>query len=171
MLTPVPPTDCMLARESASVRLDGELTELEVARLDAHLRVCADCRAYSLEIGEITNRLQAAKLEQPGQALVLPRRRRLAGARMQAVLAAAAVVVVAATAAASSFTIGHALRTRTDAPPGHEHAVGRGVDAAGHPAGARPRALDPSPDSDDAARRQHVRGLIRTRLAFPQTSN
>ena len=113
MLTPVPPTDCMLARESASVRLDGELTELEVARLDAHLRVCADCRAYSLEIGEITNRLQAAKLEQPGQALVLPRRRRLAGARMQAVLAAAAVVVVAATAAASSFTIGHSLRTRT----------------------------------------------------------
>jgi predicted anti-sigma-YlaC factor YlaD len=108
MLTPVPPSECMLARESASARLDGELSELESARLDAHLRGCAECRAYDAEIGAIAARLRAAELERPEQPLVLPRRRRLAGARMQVAVAAAAVVVVAATAG-SSFTIGRVL--------------------------------------------------------------
>ena len=169
MLTPVPPTDCMLARESASVRLDGELTELEVARLDAHLRVCADCRAYSLEIGEITNRLQAAKLEQPGQALVLPRRRRLAGARMQAVLAAAAVVVVAATAAASSFTIGHSLRTRT-VPLRATSTRSTGASMQQDIRQEHVLALSTRFEAADAPRRHHLRGLIDP-LAFPPTSN
>ena len=110
MLTPVPPTNCMLARESASARLDGELSELESARLDAHLRGCADCRAYADEIGAVAVRLRAAALEQPGQQIVLPRRRALSGARMQAAAAAAAVLVAAA-AAVSSFTLGHAFTT------------------------------------------------------------
>ena len=35
MLIPVPPSECMRAREAASGRLDDELTELEAARLDA----------------------------------------------------------------------------------------------------------------------------------------
>jgi len=110
MLTPVPPTDCMLARESASARLDGELSELESARFDAHLRRCADCSAYADEIGAIAARLRGAALERPGQQVVLPRRRVLSGARMQ-VAAAAAAVVVAAAAAVSSFTLGHAFTT------------------------------------------------------------
>ena len=108
MLTPVPPTDCMLARESASVRLDGELSELEAARLDAHLRVCADCRAYAEEVGAIAGQLRAAALERPEQPFVLPRRRVFSGMRLQAAVAAAAVAV-AALAAGSSFTLGHAL--------------------------------------------------------------
>jgi predicted anti-sigma-YlaC factor YlaD len=105
MLTSVPPTDCMLARESASARLDNELSELETARLDAHLRGCAECLAYAEEIGAIAVRLRGAALERPGQAVVLPRRR-LSGARMQAGVAAAAVAVVAAVAG-SSFGLGH----------------------------------------------------------------
>jgi predicted anti-sigma-YlaC factor YlaD len=108
MLTLVPPSDCMLARESASARLDGELSELESARLDAHLHGCADCYAYSAQIGAIAARMRAAELEQPGL-IVLPRRRRLAGARLQVAVAAAAVAV-AAIAAGSSFTLGHALQ-------------------------------------------------------------
>jgi predicted anti-sigma-YlaC factor YlaD len=108
MLTSVPPTDCMLARESASARLDNELSELESARLDAHLRGCAECLAYAEEIGAIAVRLRAAPLERPGQQVVLPRRRVLSGARMQAAVAAAAVAVVAAVAG-SAFTLGNVL--------------------------------------------------------------
>jgi predicted anti-sigma-YlaC factor YlaD len=114
MLTLVPPSDCMLARESASARLDGELSELDSVRLDAHLRGCADCYAYSAQIGAIAVQMRAAELEQPGR-IVLPRRRRLAGARMQVAVAAAAVAVAAA-AAGSSFTLGHALQTRAANP-------------------------------------------------------
>jgi predicted anti-sigma-YlaC factor YlaD len=111
MLTPVPPTDCMLARESASARLDNELSELENARLDAHLRGCAECLAYAEEIGAIAVRLRAAALERPAERLVLPRRRVFSGARLQAAVAAAAVAVVAAVAG-SSFTLGHFLGVR-----------------------------------------------------------
>ena len=109
MLTPVPPTECMLACESASARLDNELSELENARLDAHLRGCAECRAYVAEIGAIAVRLRGAALQRPSVGVVLPRRRRVSGARMQAAVAAAAVAVVAAVAG-SSFTLGHVLR-------------------------------------------------------------
>ena len=111
MLTPVPPTDCMLARESASARLDNELSELENARLDAHLRGCAECLAYAEEIGAIAVRLRAAALERPAERIVLPRRRVFSGARLQAAVAAAAVAVVAAVAG-SSFTLGHVLGVR-----------------------------------------------------------
>jgi predicted anti-sigma-YlaC factor YlaD len=113
MLTSVPPTDCMLARESVSVRLDNELSELETARLDAHLRGCAECLAYAEEIGAIAVRLRGAALEHPGRAVVLPRRR-ISGGRMQAAVAAAAVAVVAAVAG-SSFGLGHVFGAgRTD---------------------------------------------------------
>jgi predicted anti-sigma-YlaC factor YlaD len=116
MLTSVPPSDCMLARESASARLDGELSELESARLDAHLRGCLDCRAYSTEIAAIAARIRAADLEQPAR-VTIPRRRRLAGARMQVAVAAAAAAVVAAVAG-SSFTIGHAFGHRAPSVAG-----------------------------------------------------
>jgi anti-sigma factor RsiW len=109
MLTLMPPTDCMVARESASAWLDNELSMLEHARLDAHLRGCAECHAYAKEIGAIALRLRGAALERPGQQIVAPRRRAVSGARMQAAMAAAAVAVVAAVAG-SSFTLSHALR-------------------------------------------------------------
>jgi len=115
MLTPVPPTDCMLARESASARLDGELSELESARLDAHLRGCGECRAFTDEIAAVAGKLRAAALERPAQPVVLPRRRALSSARIQ-VAAAAAAVAVAAAAAISSFTLGHALTTAHTVP-------------------------------------------------------
>ena len=122
MLTPVPPTDCMLARESASARLDNELSELENARLDAHLRGCAECFAYAEEIGAIAVRLRAAALERPGRQFILPRRRALSGARMQAAVAAAAVAVVAAVAG-SAFTLGNVLAV-------HRTPVGAGATGA-----------------------------------------
>ena len=38
---------CARARFWASLRVDGELSELEGALLDAHLGRCADCSAYA----------------------------------------------------------------------------------------------------------------------------
>ena len=113
MLTPVPPSDCARARESASARLDGELAELPAAQLEAHLRSCPECRAYARAIGSITRELRAAPLAQPaGVAFVLQRRRRVGFAPA----AAAAAIVVAV--AGSSFAIGGALgRGGSEVPP------------------------------------------------------
>jgi predicted anti-sigma-YlaC factor YlaD len=104
MLTSVPPSECSRAREAASARLDGELTELEGAHLDAHLLGCADCRRYLAEIAAVARTLRAAALEQP-QVAVFSARRRRPVARIH--VAAAAVVLAAVTV--SSFALGQLI--------------------------------------------------------------
>ena len=56
---------CESAREQLSRQLDHELSELDHARLDAHLEQCAACRAFAAEIGAVTQeayaRLAAAR--------------------------------------------------------------------------------------------------------------
>jgi anti-sigma factor RsiW len=104
MLTPVPPTDCARARESASARLDGELAELQTAWLEAHLRSCPECQAYAAEITEITRRLSAEPLAQPTGTAFVPQRLRRTGF----VPAAAAAAIVVAVAG-SSFAVGGML--------------------------------------------------------------
>jgi predicted anti-sigma-YlaC factor YlaD len=111
MLTPVPPTDCMQAREAASLRLDGELSELDGVRLGLHLRDCTLCRAYAREIEALTLEFRSAPLEQPrGQTFVL-RPKRVPAIRMQA--AAVAAVAVIAAVAGTSFAIGRVLGTES----------------------------------------------------------
>jgi predicted anti-sigma-YlaC factor YlaD len=100
MLSQVPPTDCMRAREGASARLDSELSQLEAAWLDAHLAECGVCRAFEAEIAAGAAALRSAPLE-PAPAVFVPHRRRLP----LAVTAAAASIVVAA-AAGTSFLVG-----------------------------------------------------------------
>ena len=103
MLTPVPPTECMSAREAASARLDGEVSELDAARLDVHLLACPDCRAYAAAIAGVAAELRAAPLEWPSLEVgITPRR------RMPVVAAAAAVALVAAVTG-SSFAVGRVL--------------------------------------------------------------
>ena len=116
MLRLVPPTDCMDAREAVSARFDGELGELELARLEAHLDVCHDCREFADEAGTAPALLRDAALErppawtwtEPAQA-----RRRVRGI----LVAAGAAAAVVAAAAAPSFllgrTLGHQPVTRT----------------------------------------------------------
>lgn len=105
MLTPMPQSsECDRARKSVSAQLDGELSELGAARLSGHLRECAACTAYALEVAAIATRLRAAPLERPRVGLALPARRRRPG--LQIAAAAAAVLV-----AASSLALGHALRS------------------------------------------------------------
>jgi predicted anti-sigma-YlaC factor YlaD len=103
MLIPVSTSDCLQAREDASARLDGELSELGTARLELHLRDCAECSAYAAEIETIAAGLRAAMLERPERRIVLPERRRLP------LHAAVAAVAVVAAAAASSIAIAEGL--------------------------------------------------------------
>ena len=42
--------NCDRARAWASLRLDGEISELEDAFLDSHLRRCAACREYEASV-------------------------------------------------------------------------------------------------------------------------
>jgi predicted anti-sigma-YlaC factor YlaD len=107
MLIPVPPSDCVRAREAASRRLDGELTELESTRLDAHLRRCPACRELVGQIAAITTELRRAPLESASVTIFTPRRRRALPALRVPALAAA--VVAAALIGGGSFTLGREL--------------------------------------------------------------
>jgi len=101
MLTPVPPSDCARARESASARLDGELVELQAAQLEAHLRACSECQAYAAGIEVITLGLRTAALQQPTVAAFVPQRHRRRG-----LIPAAAAAAIVVAVAGSSFAIG-----------------------------------------------------------------
>ncbi len=82
---------CERARFWASLRLDGELSELEGALLDAHLARCAGCRAVADGFDASTIALRAAPLERVAPVAVnLPRSPR----RLLAMISVAAVLVV-----------------------------------------------------------------------------
>ena len=82
---------CERARFWASLRLDGELSELEGALLDAHLARCAGCHAAANGFGDSTTALRSAPLQRLAPvALDLPRTSR----RLLATIAVAAVVVL-----------------------------------------------------------------------------
>lgn len=82
---------CERARFWASLRLDGELSELESALLDAHLVRCAGCREIAGGFDASTAALRSAPLERVVPVAVdLPRSPR----RLLASLAVAAVLVL-----------------------------------------------------------------------------
>jgi predicted anti-sigma-YlaC factor YlaD len=94
-------TPCDQAREYISLALDGELAEVERVRLEAHTAGCAECRAYATDVEAATLELRAAEPEQPADAFVPPRTRRLTVRTFQ--LASAAAAVAAIIAAGSVF--------------------------------------------------------------------
>jgi anti-sigma factor RsiW len=87
------PRTCERARMWASLQLDGELSELERALLDAHLARCEACSLYVREVRAATEGLRAAELERPAHPITLPTRRRLV--RPIHVSAAAALIAAA----------------------------------------------------------------------------
>jgi predicted anti-sigma-YlaC factor YlaD len=56
---------CARAREWASLRLDGELSELERLLLRRHLSRCGPCQEFVETVTEVTGALRSAQLEQP----------------------------------------------------------------------------------------------------------
>ena len=104
MLSAIPPSECTRVRESVSAGLDGELSELEAAGLDHHLRDCEECTAFARQLHALHAELAAAPLERPQiQVFVSARRRPLV--RLQTAVAAAIVAV----AAGSSFAVGRVV--------------------------------------------------------------
>jgi predicted anti-sigma-YlaC factor YlaD len=85
---------CDRAREYASLRLDGELSDFESALLDSHIERCPSCRAFSEDLVAVTERLRTAPLQRPSIVVTLPQRRFAAVRRIQLSAAAAAVVSV-----------------------------------------------------------------------------
>jgi anti-sigma factor RsiW len=94
-------SDCARARESVSVQLDGELPELELDRLETHLRICPECAAWADQVRDMTLQLRGAALEVPEESFVLPR-----AARRWAVSSALALASAAAVVATMFFTPG-----------------------------------------------------------------
>ena len=82
---------CARSRFWASLRVDGELSELESALLDAHLARCAACRAVVAGFATSTEALRAAPLVEPEPVAV----RRVREPRRFLASAAVAVVVIA----------------------------------------------------------------------------
>src|SRR5438094_8443860 len=106
-------SSCDGAREAMSLALDGELAELDQARLDAHLERCPECRAFRTASTTMTALLRQAPREEMSVPIVMPRPRRLSTARiLQAGAAAAAVALVAGLSAI------HGVGQRSSSPPG-----------------------------------------------------
>jgi predicted anti-sigma-YlaC factor YlaD len=93
-MRPVRPLVCERVRGQISVGLDGELSQLERVMIASHLERCAPCGAYEGEVRSFTHALRAAPLEPMARSVVIHRRRRHVGARVQ--VAAAAAVALAA---------------------------------------------------------------------------
>jgi predicted anti-sigma-YlaC factor YlaD len=124
---------CERAREWASLRLDGELSELERLLLRRHLSRCEPCRAFAESVAAATAVLRSTPAALPARRLEVsePRRRPL-----RRRLAAAAVA-----AAAAGATIGGVLATSSgdDAAP-----ITRPVTVAQLPPPPPPTPTEPS---------------------------
>jgi ferric-dicitrate binding protein FerR (iron transport regulator) len=102
---------CERARQWASLRVDGELSELEDALLEKHLEGCASCDAFAARLAATTEAVRAAPLERPE--ISYPRFERPVirlpvGKRV-------AIVAVAAAAALGAF-VGSSLQKPASAP-------------------------------------------------------
>jgi predicted anti-sigma-YlaC factor YlaD len=91
----VPSLMCERARGWSSLRVDGELSELESELLDAHLGRCRACREFARDAQTVAAVLSAARLERPAPlSLVVPRRTQRR--RVLRAAAAGCFVVIAA---------------------------------------------------------------------------
>jgi predicted anti-sigma-YlaC factor YlaD len=93
---------CERARAWASLRTDGELSELESALLDAHRGRCESCRTFARGIEAVAAALRTAQLQHPEPLVLATRSGRRTGLR--ALQVAAAVVVVVSAGVVAAFT-------------------------------------------------------------------
>jgi len=106
-MRPVRPLVCERVRGQISVGLDGELSQLERVMIASHLERCAACGAFETEVSAFTRVLREAPLEPMARPVVIRRRRRHVGARLQ--VAAAAAVAIAALVGAGEALRGQQL--------------------------------------------------------------
>jgi predicted anti-sigma-YlaC factor YlaD len=93
------PQNCDRARAWVSLRLDDEISELESALLDAHLKRCAACQEFEDSVRGAVLMLRAQPLEQVEHPItVAGLRRRHFRAGVVAKVAAVAVAAVGVTA-------------------------------------------------------------------------
>ena len=91
---------CDRVRELVSASLDGELTELERARIQAHLAACSGCRTYAAGAAEASRLLRSTPPEELNVPIVLPGRRLAVAYKLQVAAAAAALVITVGLSAA-----------------------------------------------------------------------
>ena len=101
---------CDQVRELVSASLDHELSELNAARVQSHLAVCAACRTYAAGAAEASRLLRQTPLEEMSVPIVVPGRR-LAVARKLQVAAAAAALAVTVGLSAAVATISSSPRS------------------------------------------------------------
>src|SRR5918911_902245 len=109
---------CERARECASLRLDGELSEFEQALLVAHLARCEPCRSFANELESITNHVRSTPLARLEQPVAVPSRRRLVTRRPVEVAAVAALMLVALGIAGSLRTVNSSSPSLSFGAPG-----------------------------------------------------
>ena len=80
---------CERVRKHVSLLLDGELSELEVRMLDAHIARCADCAEYCTDVTTFTEALRDEPLETLATPVLVERRRAVSISRIQVGVAAA----------------------------------------------------------------------------------
>jgi anti-sigma factor RsiW len=105
-------TSCEQAGQLVSLRLDGELSDLEGAALDRHLSECSACRVLAYDLTGIAQLLRDAPLVRFERELALGGQR--AGARL--VGRAAAVASFAGAAAVAAVLVVSGTR-ESQAPP------------------------------------------------------
>jgi len=89
----IPLHSCDQIRELYSASLDGELSELDSARLHAHLATCTGCSAYAATTATAAQIVRHTPLERPTFPVVIPARRVAVARKLKVVAAAAAVTV------------------------------------------------------------------------------
>jgi anti-sigma factor RsiW len=103
------PHECDRTRLLASLAADGEISDLELASLHAHLARCAACAAYAEELGELVRALREAPLVESELPVFRPlpaARRRWSAATKLAASAAAVAAALALGSFAGSLTSG-----------------------------------------------------------------
>lgn len=95
----VRPHGCERARQWASQRLDGELSQIEGARLGRHLARCAACAGFALRVEEVAVAVRSLPLERPSYPVTFPAAHgsRCSTTRLMALTACAVVIVAALT--------------------------------------------------------------------------
>jgi predicted anti-sigma-YlaC factor YlaD len=106
---------CAELHALVSCKLDGAVSQFELALASAHLRDCADCAAFEAEVGAFTKLLREARPERPRHTVALPyglrfrRHARVArGALATAAVAMAAVTIGGSVRLADGQQIGRA---------------------------------------------------------------